>query len=65
MTLSVEHVQFIFCRKATYAVDVDEAETADTVDPAAAMQAVNLQKTLGAVARAKAKPLAKALQEAP
>ncbi|CAE7294460.1 TBA [Symbiodinium microadriaticum] len=48
----------------TYAEDVDEVETAEAMDPAAAMKAVNFRKTLGAVARAKSKPLAKALQEA-
>ncbi|CAE7921037.1 unnamed protein product, partial [Symbiodinium necroappetens] len=40
-----------------------QVETAEAMDPAAAMKAVNFRKTLGAVARAKSKPLAKALQE--
>ncbi|CAE7214152.1 unnamed protein product [Symbiodinium sp. CCMP2456] len=42
--------------KDTYAVDVDEVDTPSTVDPATAMKAVNLRKTLGPVAQAKAKP---------
>ena len=65
MTLRAEYVHFRICCKDTYADDVDEVETANTVDSSAAMKAVDLRKTLGAVARAKAKPLSKTLHEAP